>query len=80
MKSEKLSFDKIKNLMSRDEMKKIMAGSDGGSGGDPGEPSGGNDGYTQYKCCWSHSPSNCSKCVNCDNTCTCVSGATLAMC
>ena len=32
MKTEKMSFKNIKDVLSRDEMKKIMAGSGGGSG------------------------------------------------
>ncbi len=32
MKTQKMSFGKIKNVLSRDEMKKIMAGSDDGCG------------------------------------------------
>jgi hypothetical protein len=37
MKPKKLNFANIKNVLSRAEMKKIMAGSTGGSGGGGGD-------------------------------------------
>lgn len=36
MKTQKMNFKNIKNVLSRSEMKKIMAGSSGGSGGTGG--------------------------------------------
>jgi hypothetical protein len=82
MKTEKLSLKSIKNVLSRAEMKTIMAGSDGGGGG-TGGGSGGcpNYGYAIPCCqCWVSSPAcgnyvyiNNSPPINTDCNCYCQS-------
>jgi hypothetical protein len=49
MKTLKMNFGNIKNVLSRSEMKKIMAGSDCGYGVPCGQPTGGGGG-TSYFC------------------------------
>ena len=55
MKTEKMSFKNIKDVLSRDEMKSIMAGSDGGGGG--GSCSSCYAGGVAYHCEFTSTPS-----------------------
>jgi len=66
MKKLNLKLDSIKEMLTKEQMKKVLGGDYGGYG-------------SKYKCCWSGT-SNCSECVTCTSSCTCVSGATLTSC
>ena len=76
MKKLKLNLENVGEILTRDQLKKILGGSEGGAA--PDSPSGGSSTAT-YKCCWTGT-SNCSTCVSCNSNCTCVPGASLEQC
>lgn len=73
MKNSKVNLGGFKQMLTKDQQKKIFGGYDA-----PADPSGGT-GSGQYKCCWTGT-TNCSVCVACTASCTCVAGATLTAC
>lgn len=77
---KKLNLKKLNlgadDLLQREQLKSVFGGY--GGYGDLNPPSGGGGG-SLYKCCW-NGTNNCSKCVSCTSSCTCVSGAELKKC
>ena len=76
---KKLSLKELKlgtqDLLRKEQLRTVF----GGYGNAPNNPTGsGSQG--RYKCCWKNDPSNCSACVSCTASCTCVSGAKLTVC
>lgn len=68
MKIEKLSLSNVKNVLSRAELKSIMAGSGtGGDGGSPFPPGGTGSGAcgTHYSYCISGPNTNCCSGLTC---------------
>ncbi|WP_143007922.1 hypothetical protein [Pedobacter antarcticus] len=68
MKIEKLSLSNVKNVLSRAELKSIMAGSGtGGDGGSPFTPGGTGSGAcgTHYSYCISGPNTNCCSGLTC---------------
>jgi hypothetical protein len=82
MKKLKLQLDGLKQMLTNEQMKRVVGGY-GGAGGAPTEPTGSDNGGgsgTGYKCCWSGT-STCSDCVTrAKSNWTCVPGATLTAC
>lgn len=83
MKKLKLQLDGVKQMLSRDQMKRVVGGY-GSTGDTPGEPTGSGDGAegsgSGYKCCWTGGGS-CSACVaRAKSNWLCVSGAALTAC
>ena len=68
MKKLKLNLaESGKEMLSREQMKKVLGGDYGSGGGE--------------KCCWNNDPSNCSTCTQGANSSwTCSAGSTLTKC
>ena len=81
MKKLTLKMDGIKEMLTRDQMKKVLGGYGGGSGlNSPDDSQGSTEDQALRKCCWKDQMSSCSQCVNVSKNATCVSGAELVRC
>lgn len=62
---KKISLENMKNVLTRDEMKKIV---------------GGLETSKCHKCCWDAYPNDCSACIPSSSNAICKSGASLKDC